>query len=378
MGQKSILFLTTTHVFKKELIGIKNKIIAQNRAMINLGYNVDFISIDEPNAIFINHNLLVKFSNKFLYSLFFFFKLTKALSNKSYDYIYIRNPFIFDQIGFLYFLRKHKASYIILELPTFPYKKERTSLYQRATYLSEFLFRGLYKRYIKIVLYSGNKVDTIFGINAFQIKHGGNFEGTKINALEKDFKKINLIAVASFSKWHGFERLLNGINDYKSNSNSDCEVHLFLVGDREPLFSEYKYFIESNRLENLITMTGNLQGKELEDIFQKCHIGIGSLGMHRIGLLEGSPLKSAEYAVRGIPFVVGYKDSTFFDKNYCFQISGDESPLNISDVIKWYKGINLEKESMRKFTLNNFSWENQLFDILSIKKKMSNKTCGHI
>jgi hypothetical protein len=364
--QKKILFITTTQIYKAELIGIKTKIETQFEAMKEIGFEVDIISIKEPNKVFLNDNVLYRFKNKYWTSLLFFNMLSRKIK-ENYEFIYIRNPLVFDQVGFLHFLRMHKKSNIILELPTFPYRKERSSFFQRVTSFVEFLFSPLYKKYIDLILYSGNKVDKIYGINALQIKHGGNFEESLISDYNIKENQINFVAVAGFSKWHGYDRLLSGIKSVKDYADiNGSKIHLFLVGDKEPLYSEFKEYIRTNKLDKLITICGGLHGKDLEDIYQKSHVGIGSLGMHRIGLYEGSPLKSAEYAVRGLPFIVGFKDSTFFDKDYCFQIPGDESPVMFTDIVSWYKELEINKPEMRKFTLENFSWQKQLTMIFKI------------
>jgi len=367
MEEKKILFITTTFIFKKELEGIKNKLIAQKQAMENLGLKVDFVSVDEPYKVFLNGLQILDFKNHFLFSLSFFIGLLRKLRLEHYQYVYIRNPLVFDQYGFIKFLKRNSSSYILLEFPTYPFKKERISIYQMATYYSMYFMRKLYKNYINVILYSGNKVDNIYGIRAIQIKHSANLKKYQISDSHFDIEKVNFILVASFAKWHGIERLLEGLKRYITHEmKNGPKVHLFLIGYNEPLFAKFKSFVIKNSLEKYITMPGALQGKELDSYFDRANIGIGSLGMHRIGLFEGSPLKTAEYAARGVPFVVGYKDSNFYDKKYCFQIPADESPVDIVRILNWYSKLSIDKEAMRKFAVSNFSWEVQFKSLFNL------------
>jgi hypothetical protein len=42
-------------------------------------------------------------------------------------------------------------------------------------------------------------------------------------------------------------------------------------------------------------------------------IAISSLAFHRSGLIEGCPLKTRDYLAWGLPTILGYKDSIFYD-----------------------------------------------------------------
>ena len=64
-----------------------------------------------------------------------------------------------------------------------------------------------------------------------------------------------------------------------------------------------------------ISFRGYLSRDEYSEIIQHADIGIGSLALHRKHLDEACPLKVREYLSYGLPVIVGYKDTAFYDED---------------------------------------------------------------
>jgi hypothetical protein len=56
---------------------------------------------------------------------------------------------------------------------------------------------------------------------------------------------------------------------------------------------------------------GTMQPDTYEPILRQADVAIGTLALYRNGMSEASPLKVREYLARGIPTVVGYRDTDF-------------------------------------------------------------------
>lgn len=69
---------------------------------------------------------------------------------------------------------------------------------------------------------------------------------------------------------------------------------------------------------------GRLSRPASENIIRRADIGIGSLGLHRCGLGEASPLKVREYAAYGLPVIVGYSDVDLEGCSWCLNIGNHE------------------------------------------------------
>ena len=56
--------------------------------------------------------------------------------------------------------------------------------------------------------------------------------------------------------------------------------------------------------------------------------------MHRIGLFEGSTLKTREYCAKGIPFIYGYRERGIKESfPYAFRVSANEEPIDLKKII---------------------------------------------
>jgi hypothetical protein len=131
-------------------------------------------------------------------------------------------------------------------------------------------------------------------------------------------------------------------------------------------------------LDKKVIFTGHLTGSRLNEIFDFCHIAVGSLGIHRIGMKEACVLKVREYYSRGIPFVYGYRDPDICESDQnTLQIPGNESPVDMDRLIEFVDQIYCDLEhpvNMRKFAEQNLDWSikiKNLFNFLSQKFSQS-------
>jgi len=95
--------------------------------------------------------------------------------------------------------------------------------------------------------------------------------------------------------------------------------------------------------------------------------------MHRISLKEGSTLKLREYCAIGLPFIYAYNDDDFDDNFiYAAKIPADDSPVNIYDVIDFYKRLEGTDYSikMNDFARKNLSWEAKLKPVFEYLDKI--------
>ncbi|MDX2283440.1 MAG: glycosyltransferase [Bacteroidia bacterium] len=145
-----------------------------------------------------------------------------------------------------------------------------------------------------------------------------------------DLRLLFMRGSQSDSTWHGVERLLHGLAAYRG----PCRVHLYLLGSR---FPREQALAESLGIQDQVTFTGHLEGEALTRMIDQSHLGIGSLGMHRIQLAEGAVLKVKEYMARGLPAVLAYQDVdvsyTPEFQPYVLHLPPDESPVSIEALI---------------------------------------------
>jgi glycosyltransferase involved in cell wall biosynthesis len=96
------------------------------------------------------------------------------------------------------------------------------------------------------------------------------------------------------SHWHGVDKLLPFARRFP-----DLEIHI--VG--------YETIPDSEPLPGNLHLHGYLSGQDYKSVLQNSDAAFGSLGLHRIGLREASPLKTRESLAYGLPLIIAYRDT---------------------------------------------------------------------
>ncbi|WDW10072.1 glycosyltransferase [Priestia aryabhattai] len=351
-----ILYLAAVDYTKSRDIGVINKINGQVKALINLGFVVDKCFYSE-NAVYLNGEKLFEYHSKYKRRV----KLYRDIyrNANSYDCIYIRydtsDPF------FLYYLKKLKFQMkkVILEIPTYPYDGERvnSNVTNKVSNWIDIVYRKKLHKYVDYIV-TFMKHNEIWGIPVISIKNAIDLDAIEYTGYHKKQKDIRLVAVANISKWHGYDRIIDGLHQYyleKPNRN----VLFDLVGEGGEL-NNLKKLVKNRKMEHIVKFHGSSSGLSLTKIFSSAQIAIGSLGMSRIGIENGSTLKAKEYTARGIPFLLGYNDTSFNKEEFIFYVSNDDTKIDIKEIVKFYDGLKIEGRVIRDVAQKEFGWEEQM------------------
>ncbi len=277
------------------------------------------------------------------------------------DFVYIRSnhnasPFTINMVKQM----KKAGMKIVMEIPTYPYDKEYFNNSMQKQIIQDKLFRNkLAKQLDSIVTFS--EEDFIFGQKTIKISNGIDFESVR---LKKDSNhasnELHLIGVAEIHRWHGFDRVIQGLANYYSSAK-ELKVYFHIVGyffspiEKE----EITRLISDNHLEPYIILHGKKHNDELDEIFDQCDLGIGSLGRHRVGIDDIKTLKNREYAARGIPFVYSETDTDFDDQPYVLKLPANENAVCIEDLIKFYYSLTINSQQIRN-SIEHLSWKRQM------------------
>lgn len=186
--------------------------------------------------------------------------------------------------------------------------------------------------------------------------------------------KLHLLCVAQVANWHGLDRLIWGMAN-SGNSN----VYLHIVGDG-PAIPQLKELVSHKDLEDQVIFHGFKTGEELDEMFDKCHIAVGSLGIHRKGLKETSDLKSREYCARGIPFFNSALDADFpVSFPFRLKIPEDDSPIDMEQVMYFAKNVLADTEHpifMQEYALSNLDWNIKMRKLKGFFEEVLKKQVG--
>ena len=374
-----ILFVLYFDITESSQIGVTKKIRYQVDAMRYLNHDVDVAYCREGKFIVESENSGNKEYEAPCGRTHYRKSILKVLNQISpeYDMIYIRFPGSIDYYLYKTFsMIRDKGTKVVLEMPTYPIGGEmidilKTLLNQHKYVqvikrgivygIHKVLSRRISKKVTCIVSYSD--YEYIWGTKVINIENGINCEDVVKKQITKNERnEIHLLFVAVFAIWHGLDRVIKGLDQYyKTKKDDEPEIELTLVGESE----ELERIINSEEFLSVkehIRVLGKKYGHELDKEYDRADIAISSLGMHRIGLTQGSTLKTREYCAKGIPFIYGYRERGITESfPYALRVAADESPVNIHDVISFYNHIKDRDyiNEMHEFS-KKYDWKTQM------------------
>ena len=351
--------------------GISKKISYQVNALKACGMEVHLCYMDENQGKrrMVDGNTIADYGNGFLSKIR---KRTEFASIAEYaianhiEFVYIRsnhnaNPFTIRMVK-----RMHKAGMkIVMEIPTYPYDAEYYAQGMGRQILQDRIFRNRLARELDAIV-TFSDYASIFGQHTIRISNGIDFDSVKMKTTVNDTsKELNLIGVAEIHRWHGFDRLVTGLAQYYSQPQ-DYLVKFHVVGYFFSAEGEeaFRKLIAENGMEQYVILYGKKHGRELDDLFNQCDFGVGSLGRHRVGIDKIKTLKNREYAARGIPFVYSETDSDFDDKPYVLKAPADETPVDITRLIDFHRQLTMAPSEIRN-SISNLSWKHQMMTVLN-------------
>lgn len=350
-----MLYILYMNLFGKGFIGVRKKVFAQIQTFeknfekvfytIYSGQMMHLLSgdtvLEKELALTWQecHSLIVKW-------------ITKYGISKTY----IR--YVCADRWFLQFLKEQKEKGIlsVLEFPTIPYEGE---LSNKRVLTEDMYYRGQMSEYIeKCTTYSD--FDKVFEIPCIPLVNGVDIEKHPLRRPKKSKEAIVLLAVASMAKWHGYERVIEGMAEYYRGNGEKKNIIFKLVGEG-PEISRYKNLVHHYGLESHVEFWGQLEGEELNRQYDEADMAVGSLGMYKTGLEQGAPIKMREYCARGIPFLYGYKDLGFEGKeDYVMCLPNNSEKIDMQKVLEFYKRLSDDTSliyRMREDAMRRFTWD---------------------
>lgn len=360
-----------TYDLKNNVSGVSKKISSQIQIFKEAG--IDMLVLD--------HNCLKgKTQHGFLRNLLIALKgcssmdaleLLEVAENKvrsdKFDFIYFRKGlFDAEQIDIIKRIKKIDSQIkIIVEIATYPYDKE-IKWYRWPWIRNDKLARRQIEGCVdRIVTYSQDK--EIFHVPTLSISNGIVYNSVPLKNVREHIG-INLIAVALFAEWHGYDRVIEGMyQDIEIVRNNS--IHLHLVGSGKVL-GRYKKMVLKYELSEFVHFHGKKAGTELDDIYDIADIGLDSMGRHRVGCFYNSTLKGKEYCARGLPIVSGVQTELdeCSDFEYYLRIPADDSPVKMQELVDFYhrvydRGNNISK-IIREKTENMFDLKKTFLPVI--------------
>lgn len=345
-------------------IGVKNKLDSQSSSFSRL-YDLVMYSRFEGTGYYIDDKLVLPLAsnNGVIRKLVEpkLFSLLISNFGQDIDVAYVR--YMRMTPWFFIFLKKLKklAKKVVLEIPAYPYDSE----YNGRSFLSvvDRYYRGRLSSCVDLITYYGGEYEEIFGVPCLRLTNGISMERNPMVDITVNPNKnsLNLIAVANFARWHGYDRLIRSLANL--NSKSEVDINLHMVGDG-PELNSLKELTEDLSLNERVIFYGPKSGKELDIIYNSMDVAVCSLGLYRINHDILSPLKPAEYIARGLPIILGNNDERFDQQRFIFRVPNDPSDIDFYRFVNWYNLLDCSPEYIREYATEKLTWDFQVKKVI--------------
>lgn len=371
-----ILFLTY-HGFEKAS-GISKKMLAQIKGLRQNGHEVHVCSYDiTPEGYRCRYvdGKIIKNYGKGLFSSVWqrmnYGCIADYCKSNAIELVYVRSFMNASPFNIHLFKRlKQSGTKCVMEIPTYPYDKEFESLplKYRFVHIFDKMFRRSLASYMDaIVTFSGEK--EIFGQRTINISNGIDPDTLPLQPVVDTSDELHLIGVAELHPWHGFDRLIEGLGQYYSQSEIPKPVYFHIVGGvPDVLMAQFSKIINEYHIRKFVIYHGKLFGEELNKVFAQCAFGVGSLARHRSGIIHIKTLKNREYACRGIPFIYSECDSDFDNQPYVLKVPADESPVDVNAIISFLDTHDMIPLEIRQ-TVDDLSWRSQMQKVIDLLQR---------
>ncbi|MHC1779986.1 MAG: glycosyltransferase [Bacteroidales bacterium] len=358
----------------REFSGISRKILCQIDALERCGVNMTFCYIDiDENGVqrrVCSDIEIDNFGNGFVSKFgkwLSFGNLTKHIIENDIKFVYVRsfyntNPLLLRMFSKL----KRRGVKVVMEYPTYPYDVETSKEHYR--YKPIFFLNRIFRRFLKnrierIVTFTN--LPYIDGVRTINISNAIDFTSVKLQEYNYHGDVFNLLGVAEVHFWHGYDRIVAGMAEYYKDPANTREIHFHVVGSgAEEDLGYLRDFTEKCGMDKYVHFHGNKNLEELNEFFNMADFGIASLARHRTGITYIKTLKNREYAARGVPFIYSEIDEDFEEMPYIMKTPANESPVNVSEIIRFRESLKVTPEEIRESIAGKLSWDVQMKKVI--------------
>ncbi len=376
--KQNILFIVKYPL--DDAYSIKKKVDGQVAAADRMGLDAWQTAYDRQQTYLLHrgekapvHRIRLGKMPGYLHTLAFsdlFGSVLRTLKKQTFSHVYMRHcPLSPKGIRMLRRL-KQSGSRIVVEIPSYPLENERQKSTLRRLYWA--YSQRCWKRaakYVDLFALIGAPADQYLGRPAINIDNGVDVDAIPLRAPQPaPDGKLHFLAVAAMARWHGFDRLIEGVAQLPPEQRQ--QVIVDMVGSEgDGSLARWQQLTADKGLTDTVRFHGYQTGQRLDALFHQADVGICSLGLHRNGYQMASSLKLREYAARGLPFLYATADPALPKQEpFCLRIAADDSPIPMEEAIAFARQMRLEPEipaQMRAYAQAHMSWQKPLGDVLN-------------
>lgn len=375
--KKKLLYIVRYPIY--EDFNLRAKFDGQLAAFRNLGMDVYHLVFDKEYFYLVQDGrrevmgkatstLPMYFHTKVYYDMHR--AVLKAMKQIRFDFVYWRAAPVWYSSCTVARAAHAAGSKIIYEIPTYCKGGETALSLPRKLFT---LYSGLWEKelmgYPDVFIFTGDAdFDTFYGKPAVNIDNGVNVETIPARQPVEGDDTLHILALASMSYWHGYDRLIRSLHQY----TGDQKILIHMVGGNDGgMLPQWQKLTAELKLEDKVLFHGKMYGGELTQMFDMCHIGINSLALFRKNMDATSELKIREYAARGLPFVCSVEDPAFAyaQEEFWIRVPNDESIPDMQQIVDFARKMRADREhprKLREYARKYMTWEGQYAAIFNM------------
>ena len=381
-GMKKKLFYIVRYPIY-ENFNLKGKFDGQLKSFQNLDMDVYYLVFDQEFFYLVHNEDKKKICRThFSFPMYFHTRLyydmhcavLKVLDMVQFDYVYWRAAPVWYSSYKVAKKLHQKGIKILYEIPTYDKIGEKPmgtlrkifAMYSKIWEKKLISYLDLYV----LIFTQDAKVKTLHNKPVAIIDNGVDVESIPLrNPIDKG-EEVHILALASMSYWHGYDRLIKSLHQY----TGDRKVVLHMVGGNDGgMLPVWQKLAEDLHMGDKVIFHGKMYGEELSNMFDLCDVGANALAQYTKNLNETSELKVREYTARGLPFLCSVEDPAlnYTDEPFWLRVANDDSLLDRQQSVDFAVKMRSDKNHparMRKYAETYMTWESQyapIFDKLN-------------
>ena len=223
----------------------------------------------------------------------------------------------------------------------------------------------------RIIQYADEGAWFRFGNRAKTVKvgNGVDVESTPQRGAAPEWPApvLRLIGVATLVSWHGYDRLIRAIGEFQADPARPFDVHFTIVGDG-PALDDLTRLTAQLGLTDHVTFAGVLAGDEVYRCYDRSHLGVSALAIHRKGLHEASALKAREYSAAGLPFIASGHDPDFGpDVAFRIEVASSEDTATLIDAFRDFgrRRALFSDDDIRQYAVEKLDFSHKLESLIT-------------
>lgn len=292
-----------------------------------------------------------------------------AISKGDSKKIYVRHMVPSSKLILLLKLAHKKGKTIFYEIPTYPYygeqiKNAKNKIRTGTRLFIDSVFWPIIYKYITKLLVVKSRSNIRMYKKMQAVTNGVDIKSIVTKRIDANIgNTIRLIGVGSIYKYHGYDRLIEGLANY-SKTDSDIRVEFHIVGKSIEIDNlkklAYNYGLDCVFFHGLKTTN------ELNAMFDDYQIGVGCLSLFRRNADIDTTIKVIEYYSRGITVLSSGKVPLIEGREQCvIKVPNDNSAINVKSILDGLSKINYnDLKNLSSNAKKQFNWYNILKKVI--------------